>query len=152
MKWGMLIPVATFMSLTATPAECQTREELTAQVVEAETAFARTMAERNLDAFRTFVADGAVFFGGSRVLRGVDEIAAGWAPFFEGADAPFSWRPEQVEVLESGTLAHSSGPVLDPEGRNIGTFNSVWRRDSSGGWQVVFDKGCPACDCNGGGR
>lgn len=27
------------------------------------------------------------------------------------AEAPFSWEPAQVEVLDSGTLALSSGPV-----------------------------------------
>jgi ketosteroid isomerase-like protein len=29
----------------------------------------------------------------------------------------------------------------------MGTFNSVWRRESDGSWKVVFDKGCDACDC-----
>ena len=65
----------------------------------------------------------AVFFTGT-VLRGAESIAAAWSPYFEGATAPFSWEPEQVEVLDSGTLALSSGPVYDPEGNRIGTFNS----------------------------
>jgi hypothetical protein len=60
--------------------------------------------------------------------------------------APFSWSPEVVDVLESGTLAHSSGPVRDAGGRRIGTFNSIWRREPDGRWRVVFDKGCPVCD------
>ena len=73
-------------------------------------------------------------------------VVAGWAPYFEGPRAPFSWAPEQVEVLGSGSLALSSGPVRDPEGRRIGTYNSVWRRESDGRWRIVFDKGCPPCD------
>ena len=52
-----------------------------------------------------------------------------------------------IEVLASGTLALSSGAVRDPAGKRIGTFNSIWRRESDGRWRVVFDKGCPACDC-----
>jgi ketosteroid isomerase-like protein len=48
-----------------------------------------------------------------------------------------------VQVLDSGTLAISSGPVKDPAGKAVGTFNSIWRRDKDGQWRVVFDKGCP---------
>jgi ketosteroid isomerase-like protein len=50
-------------------------------------------------------------------------------------------------VLDSGGLALSTGPVHDPEGHQIGTFNSIWRRESDGSWRVVFDKGCPVCNC-----
>jgi ketosteroid isomerase-like protein len=55
-----------------------------------------------------------------------------------------------VEVNQSGTLGLTSGPVKDPSGKQIGVFNSVWRRDASGGWKVVFDKGCPVCNCSPG--
>jgi len=102
------------------------------------------MSDRDFDAFGTFVSEEAIFFGGSGALRGKDAVLAGWAPYFDGPDAPFSWEPETVEVLESGTLAHSSGPVKDPQGNVVGTFNSVWRLEADGRWRVVFDKGCPA--------
>jgi ketosteroid isomerase-like protein len=65
--------------------------------------------------------------------------------YFEGGAAPFSWAPETVEVLHSGDLAFSSGPVRNPAGERVGTFNSVWRRERDGRWQIVFDKGCPSC-------
>jgi hypothetical protein len=48
-------------------------------------------------------------------------------------------------VVDSGKLAHSSGPVIDPDGKVIGMFNSIWRLESDGHWRVVFDKGCPPC-------
>jgi ketosteroid isomerase-like protein len=121
-------------------------DHFAAQVREQETAFASTMAERDLGSFLSYVSDEAVFFTG-KVLRGVEAIEVGWSPFFEGESAPFSWKPESVEVLDSGTLALSSGPVLDPGGNQIGTFNSVWRLEPDGRWRVVFDKGCPPCDC-----
>ena len=70
-----------------------------------------------------------------------------WHPSYEGPEAPFSWRPESATVLDSGTLGLTSGPVFSPDGSRIGTFNSVWRREPDGTWKVVFDRGCPDCEC-----
>jgi len=120
---------------------------LTRQVFAAESSFAATMAHRDSAAFAKFVAPDAIFFGEKSVMRGRQGVVDGWRPLFAGPAAPFSWRPEKVEVLASGTLAHSSGPVLDPSGRQIGNFNSVWRREADGTWLVVFDKGSPVCNC-----
>ena len=129
-------------------AQAQNRQALARQVFAAESAFAQTLAARDTLAFATYVAVDAVFFGRGGTLHGRAAVAAGWHPFFEGRAAPFSWSPEVVEVLESGTLALSTGPVRDPAGRQIATFNSIWRRDPDGHWRVVFDKGCPVCDCS----
>ena len=131
----------------AVTVRAETSEQLAQQVREAEAAFADTMARRDHDAFASFIAEDAVFFDKETALHGREAIAAAWKPLYQGAKAPFSWRPESVEVLASGTLAHSSGPVLDPQGRRVGTFNSVWRRAADGRWQVVFDKGCTVCAC-----
>lgn len=138
---------AVFAALASGPARCETNQQLALQVRAAETAFAKTMAARDSGAFASHVAHEAVFFGRQGVLRGRAAVVAGWKPYFEGVKAPFSWGPENVEVLDSGALAFSSGPVHDPEGRRIGTFNSVWRRDADGRWKIVFDNGCPPCDC-----
>ncbi|HEX6852917.1 MAG TPA: DUF6265 family protein [Candidatus Polarisedimenticolaceae bacterium] len=120
--------------------------DLKEQVRKTEVAFAKTMADRDHAAFTSFLADETVFFGRS-VLRGKDAVAAAWKRFYEGPAAPFSWAPSDVEVLDSGTLGYTSGPVLDPAGNRVGTFNSVWRRQPDGSWKIVFDKGCPECDC-----
>jgi ketosteroid isomerase-like protein len=120
---------------------------LEAQVRATEIAFAKTMSDRDHGAFIRFLDEEAVFFSGDRALRGAEIVAAAWSRFYEGEDAPFSWAPEAVSVLESGTLGLSSGPVFDPEGKRIGTFNSVWRRGADGAWKVVFDRGCPDCEC-----
>jgi ketosteroid isomerase-like protein len=77
------------------------------------------------------------------VLRGKAAVVAGWSSFFQGPQAPFSWDPDQVEVLAGGTLALSTGPVRDPQGQVVGRFNSIWRRAADGRWLVVFDKGGP---------
>jgi ketosteroid isomerase-like protein len=112
-----------------------------------EMAFAKTMADRDHAAFVSFLADETVFFGGKSMLRGKKAVGDGWHRYYEGAAAPFSWGPDRVAVLDSGTLAMSSGPVFDPQGNRTGTFNSVWRLEVDGRWRIVFDKGCPPCDC-----
>ena len=121
--------------------------ELATQLRATEEAFARTMADRDHAAFVTFLADEAVFFGRAGELRGRDAVAAAWKPLFEGPAAPFSWQPEVSTVLDSGSLGLTAGPVLAPDGKRIGTFNSVWRRSPDGSWRIVFDRGCPGCEC-----
>jgi uncharacterized protein (TIGR02246 family) len=128
--------------LAAAPAE--TNAALAEQVRQTETAFAKTMADRDHAAFVSFLADETVWFGRG-VLRGKDAVARAWKPFYESKQAPFSWRPETVEVLDSGTLALSTGPVFDPAGKQTNTFTSIWRRDADGKWRIIFDKGCDFC-------
>ena len=129
-------------SLEAEMGSEQERMQALEDVVRArELAFAGSMADRDLEAFRSFVSEEAVFFAGNRPTRGRDPIVEAWAPFFEGPNAPFSWEPDVVTVLESGRLALSSGPVTSAAGEEAGRFNSIWRLEEDGVWRVVFDKG-----------
>lgn len=134
--------VAAVGALAAVPAFANP-EQARAQVWAAELAFARTMASRNLPAFGEFIAGEAIFFSGAATLQGKAKVVEGWTPFFASADAPFSWEPDQVEVLASGTLALSTGPVRDPSGKVVARFNSIWRLEAPKVWRVVFDKGSP---------
>ncbi len=118
-------------------------QALAQQVADAERAFARSMDERNHAAFTALLSEQAVFFSGRGVLRGKAAVAAGWKKFFDGPAPPFSWSPDDVQVLGDGTLALSTGPVLDPGGKPIARFNSIWRQEAPGVWRIVFDKGQP---------
>ena len=138
----VLLLVAMTSTVSAQPT---TLAALRDQVEAAERAFADTMRRRDFDAFQQFIAEEAVFFAGDKPLRGRDTVASAWQPFFAKEDAPFSWEPTVIEVLESGSLAISSGPVRDPNGQQIGIFNSIWRRNSDDSWQVIFDRGADYC-------
>ncbi len=122
-------------------------ESLKQQVANTERAFAKTMADRDYAAFGTFIADDAIFFAGKRPIRGAEEVKKAWKGFYVEAAAPFSWTPETVEVLASGNLALSTGPVKDPEGKVTASFTSIWRMDAAGNWKIIFDKGNNACNC-----
>lgn len=140
------VALAATATFTHAAANTPDLDALAAEVRATETAFAKSMADRDHAAFVAHLSDEAVFFSRA-VLRGKTAVAEGWKPLYQGPKAPFSWQPEKVEVLESGTLALSSGPVFSPEGKRVGTFNSIWRREADGRWKIIFDNGCPPCDC-----
>jgi ketosteroid isomerase-like protein len=129
---------------TSTPMS-MSQSDLRQQVMAAETAFAQTMARRDFAAFTTFLADDALFFNGDQPLRGKQRVAAEWKAFYDKPEAPFSWEPKVVEVLDGGTLALSSGPVRNPQGKIVATFTSIWQLQD-GKWKVIFDKGNCQCD------
>jgi ketosteroid isomerase-like protein len=121
--------------------------QLAAQVADTERAFARSMATRDFAAFTAHLSADAVFDPGARTLHGRNAVAAAWKKWFEGPQAPFSWEPDHVEVLDSGDLALTTGPVHGQDGALIGRFNSIWRLEAPGTWRIVFDKGEDVCRC-----
>ena len=116
------------------------------QVADIERAFAKTMADRDLAAFTRFLSDETVFFSGPAPLRGKAAVTTFWKRFYDKPAAPFSWQPERVQVLDSGTLALSTGPVFDAAGKQVASFTSVWRLEAPGVWRIVFDKGCSCAE------
>jgi ketosteroid isomerase-like protein len=106
--------------------------------------FAKAMADRDFDAFVTHLSRDAVFFDDRQIQHGAAEVSAAWKPLFNGSKAPFSWVPDHVEVLASGDLALSTGPVIVND-KVVGRFNSIWRLEAPHTWRIVFDKGEPVC-------
>jgi ketosteroid isomerase-like protein len=135
--------------LVAASVHCGAADDLTTlteQVRATEIAFAKTLADRDVKAFRALIAPDVIWLA-DKPLRGPDQVLTRWQKFFDAPQPPFSWSPELVEVQVGGKLALSTGPVLDPAGKRVGTYTSVWRREPSGDWKIIFDRGCPVCDC-----
>ena len=148
MKYGsiwMTLLAGVALAGCAVTAQKIPRAQAQREVEATERAFAKTMADRDHAAFAGFLAEDAIFFGGKEPLRGNAQVAAGWKKYFEKSTAPFSWEPAQVEALDSGLLALSTGPVVGGDGKIIATFNSIWQRQPSGAWRIVFDKGSEVC-------
>lgn len=136
---SVLSAVAILLACSIVVPASPTPMDLKREVADTKRAFAKSMADRDHAAFASFLSVEAVFFSGPEPLCGKVQVANAWKRFYSGSTAPFSWQPEQVEVLPSGTLAISSGPVHDAQGKLIATFTSIWR--------IVFDKGDDACNC-----
>jgi ketosteroid isomerase-like protein len=147
---GLVLNVVAVLAFT-TPAfpndqANASRAELTEQVRATEIAFAKTLADRDVKAFTSMIAPDVIWLA-DIPLRGPAEVLTRWQKFFDAAKPPFSWAPEIVEVQEGGKLALSTGPVFNPEGKRVATYTSIWRREESGKWRIIFDRGCPNCDC-----
>ena len=121
--------------------------EITKRVAEAraaEVAFAAAFAARDAAAFRRSLAPDTIWMG-KEALNGPDAVMQAWQGYLSSPKPPFSWAPDLVLVLPSGDLARTSGPVLDPDGKLVSRFQSIWRRKPAGGWEVVFDFGTEVC-------
>jgi ketosteroid isomerase-like protein len=142
---AVLAALACAACASTAPPPAGSNESLAREVEATERAFAKSMADRDRARFEGFLADEAIFYSGETALRGKRAVAEAWARFFDGPAAPFSWEPDHVAVLDSGTLALSTGPVRNPRGAVVARFNSIWRRESPGAWRIVFDRGSPVC-------
>lgn len=116
-------------------------EKMEAEVAKIENAFAKTMADRDFDAFQSFVDPDTVFWSDGKPLRGAIAVANAWKPLYESGNAPFSWKSETVLVNPDGRIAFSTGPVMNTDGKVYAYFNSVWRKNDAGEWKIIFDKG-----------
>jgi ketosteroid isomerase-like protein len=147
-----LISIFGAVSILAACAATPTREKqllIAAEEVRGtELRFAKAMADRDFATFVSLLSPDAVFFDESNIQRGALEVAAAWKPLFSGPNAPFAWAPDHIEVLKSGNLALSTGPVTVNQ-KVVGRFNSTWRLDAPHQWRIVFDKGEVVCSCAG---
>lgn len=141
-----------FLALALVLASCATVPEVrntpsVATLIAAETAFAKSMADRDFDAFASFIDEDAVFINGGKPLRGKRDILAHWQSFFVEVEAPFAWKPVIAEVSAANDVGYTEGPVVLPNGSTIATFYSTWQFKSKGDWKVVFDNGYDTCGC-----
>ena len=131
------------LSTVATPVIADLEQDVRCR----EIGFSTSVELQDRETFASYIDPDARFVGG-KVDRGRDVITEAWAVFFTGDLPSIKWRPQIVEVLESGDLALSRGPyrIIDKDENGDtregwGTFNSVWRLDADGEWLVVFDAG-----------
>src|SRR5438067_350332 len=86
------------------PAPLVDRAALERQVADTERAFAKTMADRDLAAFSSFLSHETVFFSGPTPLRGKQAVTEWWKRFYDKPQAPFSWKPERARIERFDTV------------------------------------------------
>jgi ketosteroid isomerase-like protein len=142
MKRFPVVSMCLLILVLALPASAEDRVE---EVRATEVAFAKAFAERDARKFFSYLTDDAQFLGRRNIMRGKQEVIAGWSEFFKRSVALFRWQPERVVTNAAGDLGFSSGPVFDEAGVQTGTFTSTWVRQPDGSWKILFDGGsaCP---------
>ncbi len=144
LKYQFVYMIVISFLITASPAKAADMSSLELEVSRVEQAFANSMADRDFEAFKSFIDDEAVFWGAGP-LRGKQAVWDAWQGYFEETEAPFAWKPETVLVLESGDLALSTGPVWIADGTVTAYYHSTWRKNEQGQWKIIFDKGQRYC-------
>jgi uncharacterized protein (TIGR02246 family) len=137
------LALAGVLTVLAVPAVADLAEEVRCR----EIGFSKSVENQDHERFASFVDPDARFVG-NKVDRSREAIAEAWTVFFTGDLPNIKWRPQFIEVLESGDLALSRGPyrIIDrnEQGETTeawGTYNSVWRLSADGEWLIVFDAG-----------
>ncbi|RPJ85363.1 MAG: DUF4440 domain-containing protein [Acidobacteria bacterium] len=113
--------------------------------------FCRAVTDRDVERFKTFVAEDAVFHGAKGSTRGREAVARAWAPLM-AADRTTTlvWEPSRSEASSSGDLGYTEGEYertsVGPDGNAVkayGTYVTIWRKHADGSWKAVLDIGTP---------
>jgi hypothetical protein len=105
-------------------------------VIDAERAFAQMAQDKGQwTAFRAYAAPDAVMFTPQPVNA---------QEFLEDKKDPpkaIRWQPTHAWVSCDGTLAVDTGNWQSADGKTVGFFTTVWRRQTDGGWKWIYDGG-----------
>ena len=135
------------LTLLAATGFAQTNAELKEQVRRAETAFAKTMADRDHAAFTKFLADEAIFMANGQPARGAKAVAERWKRFLTAKNRPFPgslssskcsiparWRPRPARPrplrqarrdFQFGVAEGEGRGVEDRDGRRVSAVSGV---------------------------
>jgi ketosteroid isomerase-like protein len=119
--------------------------------MEADRQFHRAVADRDVIRFRSFLADGAIFNGGTPAeVRGREAVASDWADYFQPDGPRLTWMPTRGDIIGGGDLGYTVGSwerrVLSAAGQPAtasGHYLTVWRKQADGAWKIVYDTGSP---------
>ena len=132
----------TLALLLALAAPAATLEELKAQLLQADTDFAAVTAQRGLEGFVSFLAEGVLKFGEQgRLLTTRDQSRESLQKAFAQSGFQLRWKPLGADVAQSGDLGYTWGAYESaPSGRR-GHYLTIWKRQPDGSWKVVADVG-----------
>ena len=122
------------------------KEKYSQEIFKTEEEFASLVKEQGLGkAFTEYAAENAVLKRGNDLIIGKKAIEEYYTNY-QYPDAELNWKPEYIDVSESGDLAYTygrytfkavleSGEIL----QDAGVFHTVWKRQANGQWRYVWD-------------
>jgi ketosteroid isomerase-like protein len=143
------VGAATFaLALLATsctqPADTRASNE--AAIRDADIAWSKAAAAKEVDSVLSYYADDASsFVDKGPIATGKQAIGDAWRDLFHMGYA-ISWQPTKVEVAQSGDLGYSQGTyeqnTSDSKGNpatNKGKYVVVWKKALTGSWKAVAE-------------
>ncbi|HXV14542.1 MAG TPA: DUF4440 domain-containing protein [Candidatus Krumholzibacteria bacterium] len=118
-----------------------------AALMDADKAWAATLAEKSVDGFTSyFTADAIVMPPHLPILVGIDAVRA-WAT--ESMALPgfsVTWTVTSADVAASGDMGYTLGTFVFqatmPDGSTItdpGKYTTIWKKQADGSWKVAVD-------------
>ena len=140
---------AAFHALAGLPAQQRVPALDGNPIAEADRAFCRAVAAKDLKAFGDLIAEDAVFHGRAGRIHGRAAIVKAWSGFFDPkGKTTLTWEPDRAEIAASGDLGYTLGASVfkgvDKDGRPAerrGRYVTIWRKTAGSPWQVVVDIG-----------
>jgi uncharacterized protein (TIGR02246 family) len=136
-----------FLTACTQPAPPDTRDADAKAIREVESAWVKTAATKDLDAFVAYYTDdAAVLSPNEPIFKGKAAIKEGLKPLMADPQFSLTFMPTRVEVSKSGDMAFTQGPYKlsfsDIRGNKFedeGKYLTVWRKQADGTWKAVQD-------------
>lgn len=118
------------------------------EIVNTENEFAKMAQEEGISkAFLSYAAKDAVLMRNNNLIIGKDAIKEHLnAGGTNSGQVSLTWKPDFVDVSESGDLGYTYGKynymAIDSLGKKTtanGVFHTVWKRQEDGKWRFVWD-------------
>jgi ketosteroid isomerase-like protein len=130
----LLLICAVFLAL-ASP-------DRTADLKKADQDWAKSVADRNLDQFMSFIGDDAYMCDLSgKWMQGKDAIKADWTKALADPTFKLSWTVDTADVSKDGNMGYTRGSFQGGQSNASfsGSYATVWHKDKDGKWRVAVD-------------
>jgi uncharacterized protein (TIGR02246 family) len=131
------------------PSPPDTRAADERAIREADAAWAKAAAAKDVEAYLSFFADDAlVLLANGPILTGKESIRKSASEMMATPGFAMSWQPTKAEASRGGDLAYTVGTyqstLNDAKGKPVtdrGKYLTVWKKQPDGKWKAVADMG-----------
>ena len=151
MKRYFVLPIILMAAfLMAVLSGCAKKADVEAEraaLRQADADWAKTVAEKNADAFAAFcTADGVIMPPNTPAVNGTDAIRTWVTTTMAMPGFAVTWEPTSAEVAASGDIGYTLGSftyqMTMPDGSTMndsGKYATIWKKQADGTWKVAVD-------------
>jgi uncharacterized protein (TIGR02246 family) len=129
------------------PSPPDTRAADERAVREADAAWSKAVAAKDVEGHLSFFADDALVLPpNAPMLTGKESIRKGLSEMMATPGFAMSWQPTKAEASRGGDLAYTVGTyqfmLNNAKGKPVtdrGKYMTVWKKQSNGNWKAVAD-------------